>query len=134
MKKIIILFAIVVLTIYVNAQTKQQQIAAQKAIIENAKSQIEKARAAIEVLKMDHDSSVLINLDNLSAKKAIISAGKKDSDTFFYLNLGNKSSKISDLQIRMNIGGNYYLLKQCKDTVYVISEAENVITNKIIVR
>jgi nitric oxide reductase activation protein len=134
MKKIIILFAIVVLTIYVNAQTKQQQIAAQKAIIENAKSQIEKARAAIEVLKMDPDSSVLINLDNLSAKKAIISVGKKDSTTFFYLNMGNKSSKISDLQIRMNIGGNYYLLKQCKDTVYVISEAENVITNKIIVR
>jgi 3'-phosphoadenosine 5'-phosphosulfate sulfotransferase len=134
MKKIIILFAIVVLTIYVNAQTKQQQIAAQKAIIENAKSQIEKARAAIEVLKMDHDSSVLINLDNLSAKKAIISAGKKDSDTFFYLNLGNKTSKISDLQVRMNIGGNYYLLKQCEDTVCVISEAENVITSKIIVR
>lgn len=134
MKKIIILFAIVVLTTYVNAQTKQQQIAAQKAIIENAKSQIEKARAAIEVLKMDPDSSVLINLDNLSAKKAIISVGKKDSTTFFYLNLGNKTSKISDLQIRMNIGGNYYLLRQSADTVYVISEAENVTTNKIIVK
>ena len=134
MKKIIILFAIVVLTIYANAQTKQQKIAEQKAIIENAKSQIETARAAIEVLKMDPDSSVLINLDNLSAKKAIISAGKKDSATFFYLNMGNKTSKISDLQVRMNIGGNYYLLKQCKDTVYVISESENVITNKIIVK
>jgi len=134
MKKLIILSLIALSTLSLQAQTKQQQIAAQKAIIENAKIQIENARAAIEILKMNPDSSVLVNPDNLPIKKAIISAGKKDSTTFFYLNMGSKTSKITDLQVRMNIGGNYYLLKQCKDTICLVSEAENVITNKITIR
>ena len=132
MKKFILIVSLVALAISLNAQTKQQKIAAQQLIITNAREQINAARAAIEALKISlPDSSVLINPDNLTAKKAIISFCKKDSTSFFYLNLGNKTSKISDLQARLNIGGNYYYLKQCKDTVCVYSENENTLTYKI---
>ena len=132
MKKFTLIIALVALAISLRAQNKQQQIASQQLIITNARAQIDAARAAIEALKISlPDSTVLINPDNLTTKKAIISFGKKDTTSFFYLNMGNKTSKITDLQARIQIGGNYYYLKQCKDTVCVYSENENILTYKI---
>jgi hypothetical protein len=96
----------------VQAQTKQEQIAAQRAIIEQSKIAIEQAQQAIISINANPDSTVIINPLKLIKKQQVISFGMKvDSTVIAYLVQGKNSCILQDMILNFKIGEQYYYMK-----------------------